>query len=226
MKKFFLTAFLFLFALSSFGLTAASNNQSQGCSSCSSSKKNNKKSITAKKPRKHSSEMSCACSSKCELGCQRSKTCNLFFTLVAQSPESPLVGQFQISIIAPNGDIVQTANIDASTISTSTDDPGSNNFELEVPAPVCAGRYTVLITNVNVDLNGTLGAVPFLQVNVTNSCNTNQINQPVPVNFQLFFNDFEPDILDPGTSTQIDVNIYPSFLPNFKKCKTECSCSH
>jgi hypothetical protein len=228
MKKLLLTALVLLFTLSTAGLRSEISYKAPLQQIQAKAISKGKKCDCEKNKKHKKEELKCHCESKCSLPCLKSESCNLTFNLTATSPDNDLAGSFLISIIAPNGDVVATTTIQGSNIPTQHNDddtPTLGNFLINVPAPICAGHYTVVITNQGVDLDDSLGFVPFTMIAVTNSCNSQSLVLPVPINLLGLgiYGLFEPGILPDGSSTEIDVNIFPTFL-HFEKCETKCEC--
>jgi hypothetical protein len=227
MKKLLVTALLLLFTLSTAGLkseTAYKMPLATKQASSTSTKSNlnllPKKCNCEKKHKKE--ELECHCKSKCSLSCLKSECCSLNFTVLTSqsgvipigSPVSNAIpygeGFFFVTINAPNGEVVATMPI----IRTDISNNGTTPFTALVPAPICAGVYTVSIQN----NTGDDFFQPFVQLTVTNSCNS----KSVFVNFAQFEGE---DILSfpDGTSLSQAVNILPTFV-DFEKCETECEC--
>jgi hypothetical protein len=206
MKK-LLYVLLVLFTLSTIGLQAE-NAFSHGAKQTFDSKYKN---LFAKKGDKHKkNKWKCDCESRCQLPCLKSEKCNLSFDLLAFPIGAPLAGHFKVSIFSPKGEIVGTTTIDASTLTDFT------NFTIPVSAPICAGLYTVSITNVDATTNGgPLTGDPFLMVTVTNSCNSNCIQFTFPFEEILSF--------PAGCSIQAVINVLPHFV-HFKECEEHCEC--
>src|SRR5205807_1660454 len=112
------------------------------------------------------------------------------------------------------GEVVGTTTIAASTITDFT------HFTIPVHHPICAGLYTVSITNVDVTVNGgqPLFFSPFVLITVRNSCNENCIQFTFPV--------FESESLPAfpaECNIQAVINVLPHFV-HFEECEEHCEC--
>jgi hypothetical protein len=228
MKKLLATALLLLFTISTAGLQSKAANETalahvQASLSTKSTESLAKKGKSDKKHKKE--ELKCECKSRCSLRCLKNEHCMLSFDVSASNdintPET-LAGNFLVTVYAPNGEIVATMTIDASTIGTFT------NFAVPVKAPICAGFYTVEITNQNVTviteevlaMDPPLDFQPFIQVTVTSPCNP---TQSISTTFASFEASETASPFPVGSSLQQIINILPPFV-HFEKCETECEC--